>query len=396
MQPINEPHRNEPVLLVPGAEIKATPLIFSKLIFFVMAMLIFLGLANLYSATMGSDIFYSQLRNLFLGLLLFFVFGWLVPPRHLNTYAYWIYGTVCVLLVMVDVMGRIAGGSQRWLRLGPLGGQPSELAKLAIIIVVARFFHITRLVDSYTLRDLAPLMIMVAVVFALIFAQPDFGTAGVCLLIGMMQVAFIRINVKSIGILAAVGVVGLTVGWFVVFHDYQKLRILNLLNPGMDPTGSGYNSLQSLVAVGSGQFWGKGFMQGTQTQLQFLPARHTDFIFSVYAEEHGFVGAFIVFMLFMSLCYLALEIARGARETFSSLLAVGVAVTMFISFMINSAMVLGLFPVVGVPLPFFSHGGTALLMFCSSLGMLVAVDRDNLGLFRRNRPLSRPSQLSDR
>ena len=183
--------------------------------------------------------------------------------------------------------------------------------------------------------------------------------------------------------MTGVGTAVVVFAWFFLFHDYQRLRVLNLLNPNLDPTGSGYNSLQSLVAIGSGQFWGKGFLAGTQTQLQFLPARHTDFIFAVFSEEHGFLGASVLFSLFCLLIYAALIISKQARDVFSSLLAIGVAAILFISFGINTSMVLGMFPVVGVPLPFFSYGGTALIMFCVSLGILVGIERDTLGMFRR-------------
>ena len=162
-------------------------------------------------------------------------------------------------------------------------------------------------------------------------------------------------------------------------HDYQKLRVLNLLNPQLDPHGSGYNSLQSLIAIGSGGLLGKGYLQGTQTQLEFLPARHTDFVFSVFAEEHGFWAGAVVFILFGSLVYIALEISRQAKDTFSGLLALGIAAIVFIQFFINVTMVLGLFPVVGMPLPFFSYGGSSLITLCAGLGLLVAIERDTIG-----------------
>jgi rod shape determining protein RodA len=178
------------------------------------------------------------------------------------------------------------------------------------------------------------------------------------------------------------------VAWFFVLHDYQKLRVLNLINPDMDRSGTGYNALQSFIAIGSGKFLGKGFLEGTQTQLQFLPARHTDFIFAVFAEEHGFLGATILFALFVTLVYMGLAIAKQGKDIFSTLLAIGMTGIIFVSFMINTSMVLGLFPVVGVPLPFFSYGGTALIMFCTSLGILVGIERDSLDLFRKSSSLN--------
>jgi len=245
-------------------------------------------------------------------------------------------------------------------------------------MVVARFFFANRLASAYNLRDLWPILVLVSLYFILIFEQPDLGTAGICVMIAGAQFAFVRIDKRSIGIVALTGLVGVIVGWFVFLHDYQKLRVLNLFNPDMDPQHTGYNSLQSLVAVGSGNIFGKGFLKGTQTQLQFLPARHTDFIFSVFAEEHGFWGGTIIFICFGILTYIALEIAREAKDTFCALLAVGIAALIFIEFLINVGMVLGVFPVVGVPLPFFSYGGSAMLTICAALGLLVSISRDSM------------------
>lgn len=379
---------HEPVLLVPGQEIKEPRMIWSRIIIGLMCALIIMGMTNLYSAAMGTSLFWSQLKNLVLALGGFFICGWVIPPRHYNTYAYWIFGVVCVLLVLVDVMGGIAMGAQRWLKIGPIVFQPSELAKVSVAMVVAKFFHTSRLSRPYNLRDLFPLGAIIGVAFVLIFAQPDFGTAGVCALIAACQLAFIRINAKSLGIVTATVMILLVIAWFFVLRDYQKLRVLNLIYPEMDRSGTGYNAFQSFIAIGSGQFFGKGFLDGTQTQLQFLPARHTDFIFAVFAEEHGFLGATILFAMFVTLVYMGLAIAKHGKDIFSSLLAIGMTAIIFVSFMINTSMVLGLFPVVGVPLPFFSYGGTAMIMFCASLGILVGIERDSLDLFRKTNPFN--------
>jgi rod shape determining protein RodA len=265
--------------------------------------------------------------------------------------------------------------SQRWLSLGPIGFQPSEFAKLSVILTVATYFASHRIERPYRLTDLWPIFGIVGVAFGLIFAQPDFGTAGICALIVLTQLIFLRIDLQSMVLTLVVSpLIGL-VGWLFFLRPYQKLRILNLINPSFDPQNTGYNSLQSLIAVGSGGLWGKGYMQGTQAQLKFLPARHTDFIFSVFAEEHGFWGAALVFFLFGTLIYLALDIAREARDTFSGLTAIGIAALIFWEYIINIAMVLGLFPVVGVPLPFFSFGSSMLLTICMALGILVAIHR---------------------
>ena len=386
---IEDKARDGGVLLVPTGEIRNPRAINTRLLLLIFATLAVLGMTNLYSATNGGSLFYTQLRHLGIGTVLLVSFGWLVPPRIINTYSYWLFGVVSIMLAIVLIVGDIAGGSQRWIEIGPLRGQPSELAKISVAIIVARFFYTNRMAQAYRLRDLWPLAAMVGLIFGLIFPQPDLGTAGLCLMIAVGQLAFIRIDTRSFMVVVVASLVVGVIGWNAFLHDYQRLRVMNLLNPQLDPGGSGYNSLQSLVAVGSGMLTGKGFMQGTQTQLQFLPERHTDFIFSVFAEEHGFWGAAFVFALFAACCYIALVIARQAKDTFGGLLAIGLAVFMFVEFAINTAMVLGLFPVVGIPLPLFSYGGSAYLSICIAFGMLISIDRDNLGRFRRQRSLGR-------
>ncbi|MEY4631928.1 MAG: rod shape-determining protein RodA [Pseudomonadota bacterium] len=371
-----------------GTEIRESNQHYTRILGGIFALIVILGIFNLYSATDGNAFFYSQIRNAGLGIVLFFIFGWLIPPRTLNTYAYWIFGAVCILLAIVLVVGDVAGGSQRWIEIAGFRGQPSELAKITAALVTARFFYTNKLRTAYKLSDLWLLGAMIGAIFGLIFPQPDLGTAGICVLIAACQIAFVQVDRRSLIIVASTGLILAIVAWFGLLHDYQKLRIMNLFNPELDPGGSGYHSLQSLVAVGSGRITGKGFMQGTQTQLQFLPERHTDFIFSVFAEEHGFIGAVVAFVLFGALSYVALEIARQAKDSFTSLLAVGLTAFLFLEFVINAAMVLGMFPVVGIPLPLFSYGGSAYLSVCIALGALIAIDRENLGLFRKNKPFT--------
>ncbi len=341
-------------------------------------LLTILGLMNLYSASMGEPFFYSQMQHAAVAAVAFGVMGWLFPLRLLDDYCYWIYGVLCAMLVAVLFTGHIAHGSQRWLHFGPVTVQPSELMKLGVVLVVAHYFHHNPLAGVYRLRDLWRVGLLVGLPFLLIFEQPDLGTAGVCVLIVTCQIAFIRLDFRSIAIVALSGIVVAALGWFIFLHDYQRTRVLTLLNPDVDPTGSGYNSLQSLVAIGSGMLTGKGFLQGTQTQLQFLPARHTDFIFSVFAEEHGFWACCILFAIYGILTICSLEVARYARDTFSSLVAIGCGAVTFIHFMINIAMVLGMFPVVGVPLPLFSQGGSSLLTTSVAIGLLVAVHRTSM------------------
>lgn len=347
------------------------------LVFLVLVLLI-LGMANLYSASLGQSYFYRQMRNLIVIAPAFLFCAFLVPIRKVYHYSWWIYFACCLLLAVVVVLGKVAGGAQRWVSIGPIGFQPSEFAKLVTAIITARYFASQRIMTAYRLRELWPILLTIGALFVLIFVQPDFGTAGMCLLIFLSQIFFIRLDIRSIILVGIASPVVVVLGWTLALRPYQKLRILNLFNPDLDPQNTGYNSLQSLIAIGSGDLFGKGFMKGTQAHLKFLPERHTDFVFSVLAEEHGLFGGVLVFLLFTLLAYVTLEIARQARDTFSSMLAIGIAAFIFLEFAINIAMVLGLFPVVGLPLPFFSYGSSNLLTVCMALGLLLSIHRESL------------------
>lgn len=340
-------------------------------------LLLAIGTTNLFSAVAGTEIFWTQIRHLAVSLGAFTFFGFFVSTRTLNTYAYALFALVGAALLFVLFTGHIAGGAQRWINLGIIRFQPSEAAKISIAVFVAKFFYNSRNLHCYYLSDLKGLVFGILLYFSLIFLQPDFGTAGMCVLVAATQIAFVKIIIgrRTFFGIISLGLACVFVGWNFLLRPYQKLRVMTLLNPSHDPMGAGYNSLQSLVAVGSGGSWGKGFLQGTQTQLQFLPARQTDFIFSVFAEEHGFWGGACVFALFTILSLCALEIARRSKDSFNTLLALGITALIFVEFVINVAMVLGIFPVVGMPLPFFSYGGSSLLTSCVGIGMLVAIER---------------------
>jgi len=335
-----------------------------------------LGLLNLYSASHSMQgVFSTQIRHVGVTFFVAAIVGWAIPIKYVNHYAYHIFFMTIALLVVVIILGHTSNGSQRWIRIGPIGIQPSELAKISLAIGIAKFFSDNSGTATYGLRDLLPVTVMIGLVFALIFIQPDFGTAGICLIVAASQLSFIRIRLKSILMVVATGLVLAPIGWNVLLHDYQRNRVLMLLNPDLDPHGKGYNSIQSLVAIGSGQGMGKGFLQGTQTQLQFLPARHTDFVFSVFAEEHGFWLGLTLFALYAILTLAILIISRSAKDTFGSLVCLGIAGLIFSQFFINIAMVLGIFPVVGMTLPFFSFGGSSLLTLGIGLGLVIGVHR---------------------
>ena len=338
-----------------------------------------LGLINLYSAADTRGIFYGQIQNIIISLVLIFAIGWFFPAQKLSSFAFWIYIFTICILILVLLFGDISNGSRRWIGIGVFRGQPSELAKITVAIIVAKFFASNRIYSSYRLRDLWPVALYVGLIFFLIAMQPDLGTAGLCVIIACSQISFMNLNKKSVITAGIATIIFFIVGWFFLLHDYQKLRILNFLNPQIDPFGSGYNIQQSLIAVGSGSLFGKGFLQGSQTQLEFLPARHTDFILSVFAEENGFFATLTLISMYFFLTFLCLEIARRAKNTFSSLLAIGIATNLFTQFFINVAMVLGMFPVVGVPLPLFSHGGSSLITSSIGLGLLIAICRYNHG-----------------
>ena len=334
-----------------------------------------MGCVNLYSAGLSTDYWQTQMIHLIPAVFAFILCSFLIPLPHLNSSAYILYAGLLILHILEFFFGYEAGGSQRWLSVAGLRFQPSEFTKLILIITTARFLSANRCPAPYRLQDLWLLLVMVSVLFLLIFLQPDLGTAGICLVIVCTQLLFIKMDKKSVFIAGASALLAVAAAWKFLLRDYQKLRVFNLLYPELDPHGSGYNSLQSIIAVGSGQLGGKGFLQGSQSQLHFLPARHTDFALAVFAEEHGFIGTMLVLVLFAVLAWIGALIAAKSRDMFSGLLAIGLTTKIFVEFSINVAMILGIFPVVGTPLPFFSFGGSSLVANSIASGLLIAVDR---------------------
>jgi rod shape determining protein RodA len=351
---------------------------FDWLLFGIVSLLLAIGLANLYSATQaGAEVglpteLKRQLTALGAGLVLMIAVVCL-DYRHLERLAIPLYVGTLALLVVTLIFAQVTRGTRGWLEWGPLRIQTAELAKIGLILVLARYFHRRPPNETKRLRDLVQPVLITAAPVGLIVLQPDLGVAVLTMLVAVTFLPLVRIPTRAwVGMMAA-GVVALACLWQFALGDYQRSRILDVVDPGRDPLASGYQAIQSRIAVGSGGFLGKGYLEGTQTQLSFLPAQHTDFAFSVLAEEWGFVGSAFVLGLYLVMLLWGLLIARGSRDGFGALLAVGVVGVLFWPALINVAMVLGLAPVIGVPLPLISYGGSALIVTMVGIGLLLNV-----------------------
>ena len=332
-----------------------------------------IGFAMLFSAADGNFEPWAQRQMIrfCVGLWALFTIA-LVDIRLWLRWAYVIYAVSVVLLVGVEVMGTIGMGAQRWIDLGVFQLQPSELTKISLVLALARYFHGLTVEDVRRPTVLLPPLAMVALPVALVLKQPDLGTAILLVAGGgaMFFLAGVRLWKFALVIAAAGGAV--PVAWNFL-RDYQKERILTFLDPESDPLGAGYHILQSKIALGSGGTFGKGFMQGTQSHLSFLPERQTDFIFTMLAEEFGMAGGLLMLGLYTLLLAYGVAIALRCRNHFGRLLAMGVTTTLFLYVFINIAMVTGLIPVVGVPLPLISYGGTAMMTIMVAAGLLMSV-----------------------
>lgn len=276
------------------------------------------------------------------------------------------------LLLAVAFAGKEVSGSQRWLVVGSLSFQPSEIVKIAVVIVLARYFSDRCSEEGFTLKSLWKPLVWTLVPFILIARQPDLGTGLVVLLIAGSMTLFVKIERRSMICLTGAGVFVCSVAWFFL-KEYQKQRISAFWNPETDPLGAGYHVIQSKIAVGSGMVLGKGFLKGTQNALSFLPEQHTDFIFSVLAEEWGFLGSAMVVTLYLLLIIWGLSIAMRSKEPFGTILAVGITSMVFWQAIINVGMALGLLPVVGVTLPLISYGGSSLVATMLGIGILMNI-----------------------
>ena len=335
------------------------------------------GLVALYSAvTAGAappDIVLFKKQLIWYGSgIVVMIICFLIDYKRIEQFANVIYLASVGTLLAVLLFGKYVGGSRRWLQLGPFTLQPSEMAKVAVIIVLARYFAKLINTEGLTLQDLLVPVFLTAVPFALIVRQPDLGTAVVIALIAATMTVFTKIERRTLGWLVATIALLVPSVWFLL-RGYQKQRILTFLNPDRDPLGAGYHIIQSKIAIGSGMVTGKGFLKGTQNALSFLPEQHTDFIFSVLAEEWGLLGALTVIVLFLIIIAWGLSIARRCRDPFGVLMSVGVTAMIAWQVCINIGMVMGLMPVVGVTLPFVSYGGSSIMTMMMGIGLLMNV-----------------------
>lgn len=328
------------------------------------------GMLILYSASnQNLGMVLRQLMRLSFAIGIMMVFA-MVPPHKYKIWTPWIYSIGLALLVAVMVIGKIGKGAQRWLDLGVFRFQPSEIMKLAVPMMAAWFFDRKPIpIDTKSLLIAAVIIFFPALLIA---KQPDLGTAIMVVFAGLSVIFMAGIRLRIILVLLVLAGLSAPLLWHVM-HDYQRQRIYTLLNPEQDPLGSGYHIIQSKIAIGSGGAFGKGWLAGSQSHLNFLPEHATDFIFAVSGEEFGLVGSMLLIVLFILVSLRGLYIARQAQTSFTRLLAASLAMTFFLSAFVNIGMVTGILPVVGIPLPLVSYGGTAMVTFLASFGILMSI-----------------------
>lgn len=351
-----------------------------------LALMALLGLTVMHSAVGGTDWRFAEQSKHF--LIAFFVM-WLVaivPPPWIMRMAPYVYMVALVLLLGVEFFGETSKGATRWLNLGFTRIQPSEMLKITVPIMLAWYFH-KRQSTELRFIDFIIAVLLLAIPFVLIVRQPDLGTALLVLMAGFFVIyfaglSFLLLIPATVAVLVGLGFILYyedilcepAFDW-VVLRDYQKHRVCTLLNPGIDPLGKGFHTIQSMIAVGSGGMYGKGYMLGTQSRLDFIPERTTDFIFAVFAEEFGLYGGIMLLALYALIIFRGLAITLQARTQYSRLVAGAISMMLFTYVVVNVGMVTGVLPVVGVPLPFMSYGGTALLTLGVACGMLMGISR---------------------
>jgi len=332
-----------------------------------------IGFVVLYSAANGSwnPWAVKQLIRFGMGFVLMIVLA-LADIRFFMRYAYILYFVTLLLLIAVEVSGHIGMGAQRWINLGIIKLQPSELMKISLVLALARYFHTTSLQTIRTIPGIIPPALMALFPAALIAMEPDLGTSLMLIFTTVAIFFAVGVQLWKFALVGAGALSAMPIAWHFL-HDYQRNRVLTFLDPERDPLGAGYHIIQSKIALGSGGIFGKGFMNGTQSHLNFLPEKHTDFIFTMLSEEFGMIGGVIIIVLNMLILIYSYAFALRCASYFGKLLAIGLATNYFLYVFINTAMVLGLIPVVGVPLPLISYGGTVMLSIMASFGIILCV-----------------------
>ncbi|GKV77924.1 peptidoglycan glycosyltransferase MrdB [Pectobacterium brasiliense] len=340
---------------------------------FLLCILALLGysLFVLWSAS-GQDIDMMERKvvQIVLGLTVMIVMAQ-IPPRVYEGWAPYLYIVCVILLLIVDIFGQISKGAQRWLDLGFIRFQPSEIAKIAVPLMVARF--INRDMCPPSLKNTAIALVLIFVPTLLVAAQPDLGTSILVALSGLFVLFLAGMSWRLIGIAVLLLAAFIPILWFFLMHDYQRARVMMLLDPESDPLGAGYHIIQSKIAIGSGGLSGKGWLHGTQSQLEFLPERHTDFIFAVLSEELGLIGVLVLLAMYLFMIMRGLVIAANAQTSFGRVMVGGLMLILFFYVFVNIGMVSGILPVVGVPLPLVSYGGSALVVLMAGFGIVMSI-----------------------
>ncbi|HLC39210.1 MAG TPA: rod shape-determining protein RodA [Patescibacteria group bacterium] len=342
-------------------------------LYLLVLLLIIVGILVIYSISYdssGGNIFRDQIIFAIIGTIMMVIFTFL-DYRSLKGLSIYLYLIGLVLLVLVYIFGKVTGGASRWLDLKFIQLQPSEIFKFILIITMASYLSNHQ--RDFSFRHFIASLLIIVMPIILVLIQPDFGTALILLIIGLSMLLASQIKKIYLFLLVILIAIFTPLTWFFILKDYQKIRLITFLNPKDDPFGAGYNVLQSSITVGSGMLYGRGFGKGFQSQLKFLPASHTDFIFAVFAEEFGFIGALIIILFFVILVIKIIQIAKIAADNFGMLFTVGVATLFIFQVLINIGMNIGIMPVTGIPLPFISSGGSALITNMVLIGILQSI-----------------------
>lgn len=345
--------------------------------------LAFIGFLMLYSAGGGS--FRPWLIRQLLFFTIFFAVMIAIALTNINVLyksSYFFYAAALIMVIIVDITGHNAMGATRWFRIGPLTIQPSEIMKVCTVFALAKYFHSIEAENIGKIRFVIIPLLLIAIPVFFIFYQPDLGTATILAAVGISVLFLAGVKIWKFIIVGIGALVAIPFLWIFVLYDYQKQRILTFLDPNNDPLGSGYNIIQSKIAIGSGGFFGKGYLEGTQGQLNFLPEKQTDFIFTMLCEELGFVGSMLTIAIYSVIIGIGISIAVNTKHQFGRLLTMGVMNIFFIHMFINMGMVTGLIPVVGAPLPLISYGGTITASMLIGFGLVLNMDLNKNHDFR--------------